>query len=186
MDLILLKPGDSDDIIGKKQSGNVSLIDSSTTWADIKSSTPDDCIELVSMHHGMKQQITTDVSNRARTSGRPNISDITCVKYTDYSSPKFFEYCLKAKPIGADKNISTIYILRNSGTATTNIITFELKNAIISHIEFQSHPNDMPTEQFMLNFTAIRWTCNVQKNDVTAGGSITTAWNVSANVPCFD
>ncbi len=179
MDLIRLKPGDSDGIGCK---GNVSLIDSEWRAEGLEL---DDCIELVSMHHGMKQQITTDVSNRARTSGRPNISDVTCVKYTDYSSPKFYEYCLSAKPIGADDKTTKIFILRNSGTDTANIITFEFKNAIISHIEFQSHPNDMPTEQFMLNFTAIRWTCNVQKNDVTAGGHISTEWSVSRNRPMF-
>ena len=71
MDLVLLKPG-LDELEG------ASLIDGTVvdTGEDLTG-----CIELVSMHFGMKQQMTTDVSNAARTSGRPSLNDITATKY---------------------------------------------------------------------------------------------------------
>ena len=101
MDLILLQPGDPKvfpSANGWDKGG--SLIDN--TWRD-----PDlklgQCIELVSVHQGMKQQTTTDVSNSARTSGRPVITEFTCVKYVDKTSVKLYDYCLRAETIGKDK-----------------------------------------------------------------------------------
>lgn len=180
MDLILLKPGNPE-IVGENnfQTGG-SLIDNEwrAEGLNIVNS-----IEIISMHHSMKQQITTDVSNSARTSGRPNITDITCVKYVDKTSTKLYQHLLTAEPIGKGKNTSKIFILRNSGDKTANIMTFELKDAIVSHIEFQSHPDDMPTEQIMLNFTEIIWTYNVQLNDTTSLGNISHGWSIAQNRP---
>jgi type VI secretion system secreted protein Hcp len=65
----------------------------------------------------------------------------------------------------------------------TNIMTFELKDAIISQMEFSSHPDDMPTEQFMLNFTWIRWTYNVQNSNMDPGGSVSAEWDLTTNQP---
>ena len=79
MELILLQPGDSSIFGGPNGwKGGGSLIDDQ--WRDevLKLG---QCLELVSVHQGMKQQITTDVSNSARTSGRPIITEFTCVKY---------------------------------------------------------------------------------------------------------
>ena len=146
----------------------------------------DGCIELVSMHFGMKQQITTDVSNTARTSGRPNLHDITLVKYFDKTSPLLYKACLTAKPIGAGDNTSKIFILRNSNdesgkSSIANILTIELTNAIVSAIETQSHPNDMTTEQFTLNFTKVKWTYTSQSSDVVTGGNVEYGWSVEGN-----
>jgi type VI secretion system secreted protein Hcp len=132
----------------------------------------------------MKQQITTDVSNSARTSGRPIITEFTCTKYVDKTSVKFYDYCLRAQPLGKGKSQPTkLYIARNSGTKTANILTFQLRDAIISEIQFQSHPDDMPTEQFKLNFTEILWTYTVQTADTGTAGNIATGWSVARNRP---
>ncbi len=174
MDLVLLQPGDANIV------GDDNLVDDTWRQSGLKL---EKCIELVSVHHGVKQQITTNVSNSARTSGRPNISDFTCVKYVDSSSPYLYDYCLRAQPIGVADKKTKIFILRNANTQTANLITFELTDAIISHIEFQSHPDDMPTEQIMLNFTEITWTYTAQKTDATAGGNISCSWSVAKNRP---
>jgi type VI secretion system secreted protein Hcp len=178
MDLIILRPGKSD-IIGE---------DSSTYIDNDKWRDPifnfDKCLELVSIHQGMKQQITTDVSNKARTSGRPVITEFTCVKYVDQTSVKLYDYCLRAETLGSGKDEPTmLYIARNSGDRTGNIMTFALRDAIISEIQFQSHPNDMPTEQFKLNFTEILWTYTIQDVDMSTKGSIHKGWSVMHNRP---
>lgn len=183
MDLILFQPGDAS--IFPKPNGfdtGGSLIDGKK-WMDpgIKLG---QCIELVSVHQGMKQQVTTDVSNSARTSGRPVITEFTCVKYVDKTSVKMYEYCLRAQPLGVtDKNPSFLYILRNSGDQTSNILTFALRDALITEIQFQSHPDDMPTEQFKLNFTEILWTFNVQTPEMKTLGAVTTGWSLARNRP---
>jgi type VI secretion system secreted protein Hcp len=180
MDLILLQPGNPE-VFGSANDWDHggSLIHNQ--WRD---SVLDlgQCIELVSMHQGMKQQVTTDVSNSARTSGRPIITEFTCVKYLDKTSVKFYEYCLRAEPLGKGKDQPTkLYITRNSGDKTANIITIALRDAIISEIQMQSHPDDMPTEQFKLNFTEILWTYTVQKADTGTAGNISTGWSLARN-----
>lgn len=178
MDLILLQPGNADDIIGTDSS---TYIDNE--WRD-EILQFGKCMELVSVHHGMKQQITTDVSNKSRTSGRPVITEFTCVKYVDQTSVKLYDYCLRAQTLGSgDSNPTKIYIARNSGDKTANIMTIALRDALISEIQFQSHPDDMPTEQFKLNFTEILWTYTIQVADMKTPGSVHTGWSVARNRP---
>lgn len=184
MDLILLEPGDSE-LFGGEDNGwatGGSLIDNE--WRDeiLKHK---QSIELVSVHHGMQQQITTDVSNSARTSGRPVITEFTCVKYVDKTSVKFYEYCLRAQPLGKGKDQPTkIYMMRNSGDATANIMTMQLRDAIVSEIQFQSHPDDMPTEQFKISFTEILWEFTVQTADTArTAGKHAAGWSVARNRP---
>ena len=60
---------------------------------------------------------------------------------------------------------------------------FELRLAMISEIQFQSHPNDMPTEQFKLNFTEIAWLQQGQGGGVTNKGHSAAAWSIAKNRP---
>ena len=147
------------------------------------------CMELVSCNYGMHQQMTTDVSNQARTSGRPNLNDITVVKYLDTVSPLFYKFCLGAKPIddapsGGDP--TKIYLCRNSNydgddNLIASIVTLELHNCMIASVQAQSHPNDMATEQLTLNFTEIRWSATHQSLDATSDGIFETGWSVARN-----
>ena len=185
MDLILLQPGD-DTIFGGPIGGANGNTGIDNTWRD-KVLNLGPCLELVSVHQRMKQQVTTDVSNLARTSGRPIITEFTCVKYVDKTSVKFYDYCLRAEPLGkGPKKPTMLYIGRNSADATANIMTFALRDAIISEIQFQSHPDDMPTEQFKLNFTEILWTYTVQLPDLSAGGNMKAGWSLLRNRPIGD
>jgi len=192
MDLILLRPGDQE-VFGKDGKNNWdsggSLIqyakdDYDDNLKNIGDGIAGKCIELVSVNQGMKQQVTTDVSNSARTSGRPIITEFTCVKYVDKTSVKFYEYCLRAMPIGKGKdNPTQIFICRNSGDKVANILTISLRDAIISEIQFQSHPDDMPTEQFKLNFTEVLWAYTVQMADTGRAGTLASGWSLARNRP---
>lgn len=182
MDLILLQPGNQDLLGADSSWGNgASLIDdkSRDSVANLGK-----CIELVSMHQGIKQQVTNDLSNSARTSGRPIIGEFTCVKYVDKASVKFYDCCLRAEPLGKGKGQPTrLYLLRNSGDKTASIMTIALRDAIISDIQLQSHPDDMPTEQFKLNFTEILWTYTVQTADTVSPESQSSGWSMVRNRP---
>lgn len=183
MDVILLEPGNGECVFGKGADSGGSLIDSA--WRD-GGALPDmgRCIELVSLHQGMKQQVTTDVGNAARTSGRPVITEFTCVKYVDAISVKLYELCLSAQPLGSGAAQPTkLHIARHSGDKTANIITIALRDALISEIQLQTHPNDMPTEQFKLNFTEILWSYSVQQADGQPGARHTTGWSLARNRP---
>ena len=181
MDLILFQPGDT------------SVFPPGTTdWATNDELKLGQCIELVSVHQGMKQQVTTDVSNSARISGRPVITEFTCVKYVDNTSVKMYDFCLRAKSLGGKTNPSYIYIVRNSGDKVGKLLTFMLRDALISEIQFQSHPDGMPTEQFKLNFTEIVWTYAAQTPDkqdmqdtqlTQDEGNVTAGWSLAQNRP---
>ncbi len=175
MDLILLQPGNTE-IQG------TGLI-SGTLDGFATNEMGENCIECVSCNFGMKQQMTTDVSNSARTSGRPDVQDITLIKYVDQSSPKLYQHCLGATPIGKDDALTKIYICRNSDNKIANILTLELKDAMVSSIAMQSHPNDMATEQLTLNFTQVTWTATVQLNNTSAGGVVAATWSVATDRP---
>ena len=194
MDLILLQFGvdnfaKPDENLGGKP--GASLIDGAEgpdDWKGLVNAASGfnwkNCVELVSINQGIQQQVTTDVSNSARTSGRPIISDFTCVKYVDVTSPKMYDYCLRAKPLDNDKGCpTTIYVLRNSGDQLNVIMRFELRLAMISEIQFQSHPNDMATEQFKLNFTEIAWHHQCQGPGVSNQGFSAAAWSIAKNRP---
>ncbi|MGZ3160063.1 MAG: Hcp family type VI secretion system effector [Burkholderiaceae bacterium] len=182
MDLILLQTGNPEIFGGADGfTAGGSLVDGMRRDSTINFG---QCIELVSLHQEMKQQITTDISNSARTSGRPVITEFTCVKYVDKTSVKFYEYCLRAEPLGKGaKQPTKLYIARNSSDKIANIITIELRDAIISEIQLQTHPDDMPTEQFMLNFTEILWTYSTQAAETDAAANLSTGWSIARNRP---
>ena len=181
MDLILFQPGDPTFIAGNAPNSATNLLLDTATGAAMPA--PGSCIELISLHQGMKQQITTDVCNGTRSSSRPVITELTCVKYVDQNSVKLYDYCLRAQALGTgEKQASMLYMLRNSGDTTTNIITMALRDAIVSEIQFQSHPDDMPTEQFKLNFTEILWTYHTQ-TAADSEGKVSAGWSLARNQP---
>ena len=181
MDLILLEPGNQA-IFGAdswQQGGSPG----DNPWRDSMDGFGQ-CIELVSLRQGMKQQVTTDVSNSAHTPGRPIVTEFTLVKYVDRISVKFYEYCLRAEPLGKGKDQPTkLHIARNSGNGTASILTILLRDAVISEIELQSHPSDMPTEQFKLHFTEILWRHACQAGKAATAGETVTGWSIARNRP---
>ena len=193
MDLILLELGDAalTQPKGNDQADGGSLIDGAAEgdWQAITANPGNlgfdatKCVELVSINQGIQQQVTTDVSNSARTSGRPIISDFTCVKYVDVTSPKLYEFCLRAKLLDSKGSPCRIHVLRNSGDRLNLLMQFELTNVLISEIQFQSHPNDMATEQFKLNFTEISWVHCLQGPGLQNKGHVATGWSVVRNRP---
>ncbi|MED5523360.1 type VI secretion system tube protein Hcp [Gallaecimonas pentaromativorans] len=191
MDLVLLQPGDTS-IVGNNSWDTGGSLISKDPWGSTALDeglssfgfNPENCIELVSIHQGMKQQMTTDVSNSARTSGRPIITEFTCVKYVDQSSVKLYDLCLRAKPMDTDKAKPTsLFVLRNSGENMVNIISMQLRLAMVSEIQFQTNPDDMPTEQFKLSFTEVLWKYTVQLANTSPAGVIPAGWSLARNRP---
>ncbi len=181
MDLILLKPGNPN-IVGENLiEGPFRGVSNASMKAPENPNDKNQAIQLLSLAYGLAQQTTTDVSNTARTSGKPNIQDFTAVKYMDASSPKLYQCCLDATPIGKGDEITYLYLCRNSGGEIINIMTYALENALISSLHCQVTPGDMPTETFTLNFTKISWNYTVQESDTSMGGNIGAFWEVTKN-----
>mgnify|MGYP002757984369 CR=1 FL=1 len=58
-----------------------------------------DKIEIMSYSHNVAMQVTNDVSNTERTSGKPFVSEFTLTKFIDTSTPNLNLYCVSGKPI---------------------------------------------------------------------------------------
>jgi len=181
MDLILLQPGDPKIFDGThdwKDGG--SLIDPELLGPGVNIG---QCLELVSVHQGLKLQTTSDVSNSQRTSGRPTVTDFTCVKHVDETSVRLYEHCLKAEPLGTGPDMPTrIYVLRSPADKVATLMTLTLRDALVTSIEFQSDANDIPTERLTLSFTEVLW--HFTRHDADApksDGSISSGWSIARN-----
>src|SRR3712207_3882260 len=89
-----------------------------------------DKMELLSFSHGVAMQITGDLSNTERTSGKPNHQDFTVTKYLDLSSPKLNEGCCK----GDNFTEVLITVARNDKGVVLPLITYTLKNVVFSSV----------------------------------------------------
>jgi type VI secretion system secreted protein Hcp len=184
MDLILLEIGDNSFFGGTQQGSGGTSIESAWKGAWPATINAAQCIELVSLDQSLKQTVTTDVSNSARTSGRPIVSEITCVKYLDRASVRMNDCCLRAVALGRGKDQpARIHMARNDGDSTFLVMTIALRDALVSSISLQTHPDDMPTEQFTLNFTEIIWTYMRRTSDGKPAGIMTSGWSLARNRP---
>jgi type VI secretion system secreted protein Hcp len=87
-------------------------------------------IELLSFSHGVAMQITGDISNTERTSGKPNHQDFIITKYLDQASPKLNEACFT----GDVFKTAEVVAARNDKGAVSPLIKYTLKNVVLSSI----------------------------------------------------
>lgn len=136
-----------------------------------------DKIEVLSFSHGIAMQITGDVSNTERTSGKPNHQDFAFTKYMDAATPHLNDACNKATGLGTVK----FYILRNDGTDMLILMEYEMSNAIISSVSISGGGGDKPVETLTINYTALKQTYHSQKEEVGKKGKIETSWDLATN-----
>jgi type VI secretion system secreted protein Hcp len=182
VDLILLQPGNAQmfpDAPALWPSGD-SLIDPSANadWMGVGR-----CIELVSIQQGMKHSGMTGVPHGTRTNVvGPIVTEFTGVKYVDSLSVRLYDLCLRGESLDRGVEQPTrIHLCRNSGDKTARVLTFTLRDARITEIQLQSHPDDMPTEQFKLSFTEVLWTNNGQAAQGSPVHPVTAGWSLIHN-----
>lgn len=134
-------------------------------------------IECLSFSHAIAMQLTSDPSNRERTSGKPNVQDMTISKYMDQASPVLNQTCCEGKKIGD----ATITIGRNENGNVMTLMTYKLRDAMISSVSAASSGGDKPSETLTLNFTAIQWDYTSQKPDSTKEGTVSGTWDMKTN-----
>ena len=135
-------------------------------------------IELLSFSHGVAMQITGDVSNTERTSGKPNHQDFTVTKYLDQSSPKLNEACCK----GDNFKSVEVVVGRNDKGAVIPLIKYTLKNVVLSSISIGGGGGDKPVETVTMNYNHITWDFHTQKAEGAEQGHVDTKWDLAKNV----
>lgn len=139
-----------------------------------------DKIELMSYSHNVAMQVTNDVSNSERTSGRPHIGEFVVTKFIDTSTPTLNEYCCAGKPIAQAK----ITIGRNAAEGSGQImpfIVYTLSNVVLSSVSISGGTSGKPVETLSMNFTKIKWELTAQKYDGSKEGTAASTWDLSAN-----
>ncbi|NHN76985.1 type VI secretion system tube protein Hcp [Azotobacter chroococcum] len=139
-----------------------------------------DKIELMSYSHNVAMQVTNDVSNTERTSGKPHIGEFTVTKFVDTSTPSLNEYCCAGKAIPEVK----ITVGRNSAESNGQILPFivyTLNNTVLSNVSVSGGAGGKPVETLSLNFTKIKWELTAQKNDGSKEGTAASTWDLAAN-----
>jgi len=139
-----------------------------------------DKIEIMSYSHNVAMQVTNDVSNSERTSGKPHIGEFTLTKFVDSSTPTLNTYCCAGKPIPEAKVIVARNAAEDSGQVMPFII-YTLSNVIISNVSVSGGAGGKPVETISLNFTKIKWELTAQKDDGTKEGTAATTWDLAAN-----
>ncbi|HEY1028010.1 MAG TPA: Hcp family type VI secretion system effector [Pseudomonas sp.] len=139
-----------------------------------------DKIELMSYSHNVAMQVTNDVSNSERTSGKPHVGELSVTKFVDTSTPSLNEYCCAGKPITK----ATITIGRNAAESDGKLLPFivyTIDNVVISSVSVTGGVGGKPVETLLLNFTKIKWELTAQKGDGTKEGTAASTWDLAAN-----
>ena len=134
-------------------------------------------IELLSFSHGVAMQITGDISNTERTSGKPNHQDFTITKYLDQASPKLNEACCKGDVFKEAK----VVVARNDKGAVLPLIEYTLKNVVLSSISVGGGGGDKPVETVTMNYNHITWDFHHQKAEGSESGHVATLWDLAKN-----
>src|SRR5690349_456539 len=71
------------------------------------------CTELMSYSHGVANFIQATTSNTGRTTGRPNVQELTVTKNLDSASPNLSFFCCNATSLGKTQ----LYVVRQDATS---------------------------------------------------------------------
>lgn len=134
-------------------------------------------IELLSYSHGVSMQVTGDVSNTERTSGRPMHQDFSMSKYIDKTTPMLNQHCCEGKLFAT----ATITIGRNDAGVVIPLIVYTLTNVVISSVSVGGGGGDKPVESFSLNYASIKWDFSTQKEAGGKEGTVQGKWDISTN-----
>jgi len=173
MDLLLLQPGDPGFFLGLKDLGVAPPSGATTTGP---------CLPLLSLAQDLRQPPIT--APGAVPSGPPILDGLGCTRTPDGLSVEFYDRCLRGVPLGVGQEQPTyLYVSRPAGAAPAVFLTLALRDARISAIQFQAHPDEPPVETFTLSFSEILWIYAMRRADGTPMGQTHNGWSLTLNRP---
>jgi len=134
-------------------------------------------IEIMSFSHNVAMQVTNDVSNSERTSGRAHVGEMSLTKFVDWSTPVLNEYCCSGKMIKE----GVLTLCRNDNGNMLPFIVYTLSNVVISHLSVSGGSGGKPVETMSLNFTKIKWDITAQKLEGEKQGNASSVWDMAMN-----
>jgi type VI secretion system secreted protein Hcp len=150
---------------------------------DIKGEATDnehkDWIIIESMSSPIFRAMTTDSATGVqRRRGDVILGDITCTKELDKSSPKIAEAVCNGRIIPS----ATIEFVRDTESGRATYYRYELTNVLVSSysvsISSDENGDDVPVEQFSLNFEEIKVTYTEFDSRGKKKGNVEYTWKV--------
>ena len=117
-------------------------------------------------------------TGQSRRRGDVILDDIVCVKELDKSSPKLAESVMLGKVFPS----ILVHFTRDTDEGRVTYYRSELKNVMVTsysvNIQVDDAGNDVPVEQFSLNFEEIKVTYTETDNTGGKKGNIEYSWKV--------
>jgi type VI secretion system secreted protein Hcp len=139
-------------------------------------------IDIMSFSWGMNQT-GTHSSGGGGGAGKVSVHDISITKKTDFSSPALMLHCASGKHI-PEAHLT----VRKAGGEPLEFMKIKLTDVLVSsykpHVEtgVPGATNEMPIDQFSLNFAKIEYAYQMQGPDgKPQGGPAIAGWDVKAN-----
>jgi len=123
-------------------------------------------IEIMSISHGIQMHVTSDKSNKKRTTGKPSHGAILISKYFDNASCQLIDACNTGKAIPKVK----IVIGQVEQGEVSAAMQFDLDDVVLAAIAVGGG-SAKPTESLTMDYTKIAWTYKPQESSGSVKGS---------------
>lgn len=137
-----------------------------------------DYFEVLSYHHGMKQDSAGDASTvGAHISSRVSHDPFTVVKSLDKSSPTLAQFCSQGKAVDS----VVIEVWRHLGKNVKSM-EYKLSQVVIKSLYPSGSGTGLPTETVSFSYSKIQWT-QIQYNDKGSKlGETKGGWDCSKHI----
>jgi type VI secretion system secreted protein Hcp len=160
MDIILLQPGDPD-IVYSPANPKINGLPASV----IGGFNPSLCVQLIAFGQDLKAPTSPTT---------PPPTAFTVVKPVDVLSVKLYEFCLRARPLGAGRERPS-YLHRVSNGVL--VFSVALRDAVIADIQLQTQADGSTLERLTLAPSEMLWTY------YTDHGVLHSGWSTLSNGP---
>jgi type VI secretion system secreted protein Hcp len=160
MDIILLQPGEPD-IVTPRTNPKLDGLPAAV-WGGFD---PDLCVQLIAFGQDLKAPASPTA---------PPATAFTVIKPVDALSVKLYEFCLRARPLGAGHERPS-YLHRVSNGAL--VFSIALRDAVIADIQLQTQADGSTVERLTLAPSEMLWT------SYTEHGVVHSGWSTLRNGP---
>lgn len=134
-------------------------------------------IQLESFSFGAQQAATAAVGG-GMGAGKVHFHDVSCTHNVDKASPKLMLACATGQHIK-----KAVLSVRKAGGEQQDYLIVTMDDVMVSKFETggQAEGNDLPSEQFSLNFSKINFEYKEQGADGSLKGTVAAGYDVKAN-----
>jgi type VI secretion system secreted protein Hcp len=134
-------------------------------------------IDILSYSLGVNQTGTFAVGGGGGA-GKASFQDIHCTMKVNKASPKLMLACASGEHIKKAE-----LFCRKAGKEQQEFLKITMSDLLVSSYQHggSTHGDELPVDQFSLNFAKIEKEYKEQKADGTLGGAVKAGWNLKEN-----